>query len=132
MTDPEWVAFEVVLAVHEAQIAEHGGLSGIRDQGLLESALARPQNLYAYGNASLHDMAALYAIGLAKNHTFVDGNKRTAWIVCATFLELNGLVVIADQSSVVTMMLRAAEGTVNDEQFSAWLRKVSGCPVRIL
>lgn len=123
MTDPEWVAFEVVLAAHEAQIFEHGGLGGIRDQGLLESVLSRPRNLHAYADASLYDLAALYAIGLAKNHAFVDGNKRTAWVVCATFLELNGRSVIADQNTVVTMMLGVADGTVTENAFGAWLER---------
>jgi death on curing protein len=124
--NPEWVAYEVVLAIHEAQIAEHGGLMGIRDQGLLESALARPQNLHAYSTtADVCDLAAAYAIGLAKNHAFIDGKKRTAWVVCATFLELNGRSVIAGQNAVVTMMLGVAGGTVIDEAFSAWLQETT-------
>ena len=123
---PEWVSYEVVLAVHEAQIAEHGGLTGIRDQGLLESALARPQNLHAYSTtANVCDLAAAYAIGLAKNHAFIDGNKRTAWIVSATFLELNGRTVVAGQNEVVTIMLGVADGTVTDEAFSVWLQQSS-------
>lgn len=122
MNEPEWVDFEVVLAIHEAQLAEHGGSGGIRDRGLLESALARPRNLYHYSpDASLSRLAAAYALGIAKNHAFLDGNKRTAWVVCAVFLELNGRPVTAEQAKVVAMMLAAADGSVDEEQFGAWL-----------
>jgi death-on-curing protein len=120
--EPEWVTYDVVLAIHEAQLAEHGGSAGIRDQGLLDSALARPKNLYVYSeHVTLAQLAASYAIGLAKNHGFIDGNKRTAWVVCAVFLELNGIPVTADQASVVAMMLGVASGTVTEEQFAQWL-----------
>jgi death-on-curing protein len=122
MNEPEWVDFDVVLAIHEAQLAEHGGSGGIRDRGLLESALARPRNLYHYSpDASLGRLAAAYALGIAKNHAFVDGNKRTAWVVSAVFLELNGKPVTAEQAKVVAMMLAAADGSVDEEQFSTWL-----------
>jgi death on curing protein len=124
ISDPEWIAYEVVLAVHEAQLAEHGGSAGIRDQGLLESALMRPQNVFLYSpGATLYDLAASYAIGLAKNHAFVDGNKRTAWLACALFLELNGISMIAAQEDVVAIMLGVADGSVNEEQLSEWLRR---------
>jgi death-on-curing protein len=120
---PEWVNPDVVLAVHEAQLAEHGGLPGVRDQGMLESALARPQNVFAYcPESSLYELAAAYAFGFAKNHGFVDGNKRTAWVVCALFLELNGLQVIAEQDSVVRVMLRVADGSMSENQMASWLR----------
>ena len=122
MKEPEWIAYDVVLAIHEAQLAEHGGSPGVRDQGLLDSALARPQNLYSYGeHATLAQLAASYAVGIAKNHCFIDGNKRTAWVVCAVFLELNGIPVTADQASVVTMMLGVASGIVTEEQLAQWL-----------
>ena len=86
MKEPEWVSYDVVLAIHEAQLAEHGGSPGIRDQGLLDSALARPQNLHVYSEgATLAQLAASYAVGIAKNHGFIDGNKRTTWVVCAVF-----------------------------------------------
>ena len=85
MKEPEWIAYDVVLAIHEAQLAEHGGSPGIRDQGLLDSALARPQNLHVYSEgATLAQLAASYAVGIAKNHGFIDGNKRTTWVVCAS------------------------------------------------
>lgn len=122
MKEPRWVAYDVVLAIHEAQLAEHGGSPGIRDQGLLDSALAVPKNLYTYSeNATLAQLAASYTIGLAKNHDFIDGNKRTAWVVCAVFLELNRIPVAADQASVVTMMLGVASGTITEEKFTQWL-----------
>jgi death-on-curing protein len=121
--DPEWIAYEVVLAVHESQLAEHGGSAGVRDEGLLESALMRPQNIFLYSSeATLYEMAAAYAIGIAKNHAFVDGNKRTAWVVCALFLELNGIEVIASQADVVIAILGVASGAVDQEQLSAWLQ----------
>ena len=126
MKEPEWVAHDVALAIHEAQLAEHGGSPGTRDQGLLDSALVRPQNLYAYGeNVTLAQLAAAYAVGLAKNHAFIDGNKRTAWVVCAVFLELNGIPVTADQTIVVAMMLGIASGTVTEESFAHWLESQS-------
>ncbi len=122
MKQPQWIAYDVVLAIHEAQLAEHGGSAGIRDQGLLDSALARPRNLYAYSeHVTLSQLAASYAVGLAKNHGFIDGNKRTAWVVCAVFLELHEIPVTVDQASVVTMMLGVASGTVAEEQFARWL-----------
>ena len=122
MKEPEWVSYNVVLAIHETQLAEHGGSPGIRDQGLLDSALARPQNLHVYSEgATLVQLAASYAVGIAKNHGFIDGNKRTAWVVCAVFLELNGIPITADQASVVAMMLGVASGTVTEEQLAQWL-----------
>jgi death-on-curing protein len=123
VTAPEWVAYDVVLAIHEAQLAEHGGPAGIRDEGLLQSALAHPQNLYAYSETATIYLAAAYAIGLAKNHAFVDGNKRTAWVVCAVFLELNGVKVIATQEDVVSTILRLADGSIPEQEFTAWLRQ---------
>ena len=122
MNEPQWVSLAVVMAIHEAQLSEHGGATGVRDQGLLESALARPRQVYAYAdNPSLTRLAAAYAVGLAKNHAFVDGNKRTAWVVCATFLELNGREVTADQAGVVSIMLGVADSTVNEDQLIEWL-----------
>ncbi len=122
MSEPEWVDYDVVLAIREAQLAEHGGSGGIRDQGLLESALVRPRNLYHHSAAvNLSQLAAAYAFGIAKNHPFVDGNKRTAWVVCAVFLELNGRTVSADQAIVVAMMLGAADDSMSEDQLSAWM-----------
>ena len=126
MNEPEWIEYDVVLAIHEAQLAEHGGLPGIRDQGMLESALARPNNLFAYSpGASLRQLAAAYAVGIGKNHGFNDGNKRTAWVVCALFLELNGIAVIADQADVVRVMLEVASSTITEAQVVSWLEQAS-------
>jgi len=126
MNEPRWVSLSVVMAIHEAQLAEHGGSVGVRDQGLLESALARPQQIYAYTDApTLSRLASGYAFGLAKNHAFLDGNKRTAWVVCATFLELNGRRVLASQADVVTNMLGVADSSVNEEAFVGWLERNS-------
>ena len=124
MKEPEWIAIEVVLVIHEAQLAEHGGATGIRDRALLESALARPKNLFAYStNLSLNRLAGALAVGIAKNHAFLDGNKRTAWVVCALFLELNGVPVISDSAEVVSAMLAAADGKLTEEEFALWLDK---------
>ena len=120
----DWVNTEVVLAIHEAPLAEPGGLAGIRDRGMLESALARPQNRLAYSpDVSLHQLAAAYAFGLGKNHAFLDGNKRIAWLVCALFLELNGVSVIADQADVVRIVSTLVDGALSEEQFTAWLQQ---------
>lgn len=133
MREPRWVSLSVVLAIHEAQLSEHGGAAGIRDQGLLESALARPRQVYAYSeHPRLTNLAAAYAVGFARNHAFVDGNKRTAWVVCATFLELNGRQVTADQGEVVSMMLGVAEGSVGDDQLAAWLGQNSRTPRKVM
>jgi death-on-curing protein len=122
MKEPRWISLAVVMAVHEAQLSEHGGTNGVRDQGLLESALARPRQIYAYADQPrLTQLAAAYAVGFAKNHPFVDGNKRTAWVLCATFLELNGRRVTADQPSVVEIMLGVADGTITDDLMALWL-----------
>jgi death-on-curing protein len=122
--EPEWIEPDVVFAIHEAQLAEHGGLLGIRDRGLLESALARPKNLYNYSSGiALVHLAASYAAGIAKNHSFVDGNKRTAWVICAVFLELNGVGVDADQGEVVQMMLALANGSLAEKQLADWLKR---------
>ena len=126
MNEPKWIPLAVVMAIHEAQLAQHGGGVGVRDQGLLESALARPRQIHAYTeNPPLVRLAAAYAFGLAKNHAFVDGNKRTAWVVCATFLEVNGRKVTATQADVVTTMLGVADGSINEEVFAAWLERNS-------
>ncbi|HMC62716.1 MAG TPA: type II toxin-antitoxin system death-on-curing family toxin [Candidatus Solibacter sp.] len=102
------------------------GATGVRDQGLLESALARPRQVYAYADdPSLTRLAAAYAFGFAGNHAFVDGNKRTAWVVCATFLELNGREVTADQAGVVSIMLGVAGSTVSEDRRIEWLQQNS-------
>jgi death-on-curing protein len=111
-----------VLAIHEEQIAEHGGLAGVRDLPLLQSALARPQNLAAYGTPDVADLAASYAVSIARNHAFLDGNKRTAWVVAETFLLKNGYELIARDDDGVTAMLAVADGTMPEQEFAIWLR----------
>lgn len=127
MTEPEWVDAEVVECFHFEQIREHGGLHGIRDQGMLESALARPEQLWAYGNPKpdLCAMAAAYAFGLAKNHPYLDGNKRTAAITCELFLKLNGMVFTVDEVAKYPHYLALAAGEHTEESFCEWLRVVT-------
>lgn len=117
-----WIEPDVVLAIHDEQIDEHGGASGVRDQGLLESALARPQNLEAYGGPDVFLLAAAYAFGVAKNHPFVDGNKRTAFVLCELFLDLNGWTLAADDAACLAAMLALAAGELSEDEFAAWLR----------
>src|ERR1700719_3428211 len=99
MKEPRWILMQTVIAIHQRQIAEHGGLEGIRDQSLLESALKAPQNLYYYGNPkpSLADLAACYAYSLTRNHPFRDGNKRISLVTCELFLQINGMFLLATQ-----------------------------------
>jgi death on curing protein len=118
-----WVAETVVLAIHEAQLAEHGGIAGIRDQGLLSSALARPHNLEAYGeDPDAASLAAAYAFGIARNHPFLDGNKRTAFVVMELFLSLNGWNLEASDASCVGMMMTLAAGDLSEKMLAKWLR----------
>jgi death-on-curing protein len=119
-----WIQKELVLAVHERQLAEHGGSSGVRDATLLESALARPQQRYVYGDPQpdLADLAASLAHGLARNHPFVDGNKRTAAVMCETFVELNGHTLAATDLEMYPLYLGLATGEVGEGEFAAWLR----------
>jgi death-on-curing protein len=123
--EPTWVRDDVVRAIHLRQLAEHGGDGGLRDQGLLESALARPKNLLAYGDPEpdLPALAASYAFGIARNHPFIDGNKRTAYVVCRTFLLLNGLDVKASQENKYLTFLKLAQGDLSEEQLAEWLRE---------
>lgn len=123
MTGIVWLLDKTVLALHEEQLAEHGGRVGIRDRGLLESALLRPQQLAHYGDADIAALAAAYGFGLAKNHPFVDGNKRVAFVVVETFLLLNGVDLVADDTDCVTTMLNLAAGEIGEEHFAEWIRK---------
>lgn len=117
-----WIEKAVILAVHDEQLAEHGGRGGLRDDGLLESALARPQQLAAYGEPDLADLAAAYAVGLAKNHAFVDGNKRTAFVALELFLALNGSTLVADDADCVLTMLSVAAGDLDERGLANWIR----------
>jgi death-on-curing protein len=117
-----WVSLEVALAAHQEQIAEHGGGEGVRDQGMLESAMARPQNLAVYGDPDAVELAAAYAFGIARNHPFVDGNKRTAAVVSETFLALNGYTVGATDAELVVAFIALAAGELNEEEMADWFR----------
>lgn len=122
MSQWTWIEESVVWAVHEAQLAEHGGLAGVRDAGLLASALGRPINLAAYGEADAAALAAAYAFGLAKNHPFIDGNKRTAFVCAELFLALNGFALLAEDASCVSIMLALAGGELPETELATWLR----------
>ena len=122
MSQWTWIEESVVWAVHEAQLAEHGGLAGVRDAGLLASALARPVTLASYGDADAAALAAAYAFGIARNHPFIDGNKRTAFVCAELFLALNGLVLLAEDAACVSTMLTLAGGELPETEFADWLR----------
>ena len=117
-----WVALEVAQAAHLEQLAEHGGGTGVRDARLLDSAMARPQNLLAYGSPDAADLAAAYAYGIARNHPFVDGNKRTAAVVSETFLVLNGYELAANDAELVVAFLALAAGELSEEELADWFR----------
>lgn len=117
-----WIERAVILAIHDMQLAEHGGGSGIRDNNLLESALARPVNLAAYGNPDASALAAAYGYGISRNHAFIDGNKRTGFVAAELFLRLNGYQLVADDADCVLTMLAVAAGDLPEDAFSAWLR----------
>ena len=120
-----WLFEETVTAIHHRQVAEHGGGEGLRDEALLSSALARPQNLFAYGEPrpDLASLAAAYAYGIARNHPFVDGNKRTALVTARTFLILNGVDLDATQDDKVLTFLNLAEGVISEEELADWIRR---------
>lgn len=119
-----WILEETVRAIHSRQIAEHGGIDGIRDGGLLLSALARPQNLLAYSEeiSDISALAAAYSYGIARNHPFFDGNKRTAFVIMRTFLLLNGYDIKASQKEKYLIFLKLAEGNISEEELSAWIK----------
>ncbi len=120
-----WINKRLALAIHDRQLAEHGGGSGVRDEGLLDSALARPHQLFAYGDPppDLAALAASLAYGLARNHPFVDGNKRTAAVACETFIRLNSATLQADDLELYPLYLGLAEGSLDETGFADWLRK---------
>ena len=123
MTEFIWVLDAVVFALHDEQLAEHGGLSGIRDMGAVQSALSRPRNLASYdGCDDIARLAAAYAFGIAKNHGFLDGNKRTAFVIAALFLQENGLRLSSPEGEAAVMTLALASGEIPEEGFAAWLR----------
>lgn len=122
MTSWNWLREDVVRAFHDAQIAEHGGAQGVRDAGLLQSAMARPQHRVAYGEPDVAELAASYGYGIARNHPFVDGNPRAAFIAVELFLALNGQRLIADDKSSLMTMLDVAAGELDEDAFAAWIR----------
>lgn len=123
MADLIWVDAAVALAAHNEQLAEHGGAAGVRDPSMLESAMARPLNLLAYTDPDIADLVASYAFGIARNHPFIDGNKRTAAVVSETFLVLNGHSLTCSDVELVTTFLALAAGELTPEQLAAWFRQ---------
>lgn len=121
--DWRWVDLKVVHAIHETQLAHHGGGDGVRDPGALESACARAANLAFYAEPDAAELAAAYAYGIAKNHAFVDGNKRTAWVVARVFLADNGCRLTFQAKDAVTVMEQVAGGSVTEEQLALWFRQ---------
>jgi death on curing protein len=121
--EPRWISKRAVLALHSEQLAEHGGSDGIRDESLLDSALAKPQNVFAYAESpSVFTLAASYAFGIARNHAFIDGNKRTALVVSILFLNRNGWDIEARREEVYYTYLNLAAGSVSEEELAAWFR----------
>ena len=126
MREPVWIGKEFTLAIHEEMLVEFGGSAGIRDEGLLESALGKPKNLFVYGSPTLFDLAASYAFGLVRNHPFIDGNKRIGFMVAYTFLTRNGLLFTASEADAAAAVLSVAAGEMKEGEFSLWLEKNSG------
>jgi death-on-curing protein len=122
MKEPLWVSKKAVLAMHTAQLAEHGGSEGIRDETLFDSALAKPRNVFAYADQPdiICRLAASYAFGIARNHAFVDGNKRTALVVSLTFLDRNGWDIVASKEDVYFTFLHLADGSLTEDELTAW------------
>ncbi|MGF1633261.1 MAG: type II toxin-antitoxin system death-on-curing family toxin [Phycisphaerae bacterium] len=127
MDDPIWISVELAEAIHARQLAEHGGAEGVRDMNLLASAMSRPRNLFAYTDPTPDTcaMAAAYAFGIAKNHPFIDGSKRTSAVVCESFMNLNGLELQADDVTLYPIFLALAAGDSSEDELAAWLREHS-------
>jgi death-on-curing protein len=122
MTEPVWLTVELVIAFHDEQLREFGGPPGLRDAGMLESVLGRPQNKWSYGETDLAALAAAYAFGIARNHPFVDGNKRAALLALVTFLGLNGIEFVVDEAEAVVMIRDLAAGEVEEDGLARWIR----------
>lgn len=125
MTEPKWLLQSVIETIHDVQISEHGGLSGIRDEGLLNSALARPQNLYEYEQPDLYELAAAYAVALVRNHPFADGNKRTAFLAAYVFLNINSIIFTAPEAETTAIVIALAADELDQSQFAKWLKQHS-------
>lgn len=121
--EPKWLSIDIALAIHDRQLAEHGGITGVRDSGMLESALARPVNQWAYGEDDPARLAAAYAFGIARNHPFGDGNKRTAWVMARLFLRVNGHEIRFDPQDAIETVLALAAGTLAEDELADWFRK---------
>jgi len=127
MAEPIWVLLEAVKAIHNRQIAEHGGTTGVRDSELLESALAKPKNIYLYSKSqsSIPSLASAYAYAISKNHPFLDGNKRVALVVSIAFMKLNGWRVVASQEILYTTFWNLAAGKISEDELLLWFESVS-------
>jgi death-on-curing protein len=121
--EPVWLDAEVALAIHDRQLAEHGGASGVRDAGALESALARARNRWAYGEDDLSALGAAYAFGVARNHPFADGNKRTAWVLARLFLKLNAVELAFEANDAIRTVLALAAGELSEDELADWFRQ---------
>ena len=122
MTEPKWLTIQIITAIHDEQLAIHGGSAGLRDAGLLESALNRAKNKWAYESAELPEMAAAYGYGIARNHPFIDGNKRTSLLAIYTFLGVNGIDFVVPEADAAAMILSLAAGEVSEESLARWIR----------
>jgi death on curing protein len=122
MDEPFWLTRDIVIAIHDEQLAIHGGASGLRDEGMLASALDRPRNKWIYEQAELPELAAAYAFGMARNHPFVDGNKRTSLLALYTFLGVNGIDFIVPEAEAAAIILALAAGEVSEESLTRWIR----------
>lgn len=119
---PRFLSAELAQVIHDRQLAEHGGLAGVKDAGLLDSAIARPLNKHSYGEDDLCALAAAYAFGIARNHPFADGNKRTAWVMARLFLRLNGVTMAYDKADAIRMVLALAAGELPEDGVADWFR----------
>jgi death-on-curing protein len=122
MDEPFWLSRDIIVAIHDEQLAIHGGASGLRDEGMLASALDRPRNKWLYEQAEPADLAAAYAFGLARNHPFVDGNKRTSLLALYTFLGVNGIDFIVPEAEAAAIIIALAAGEVDEEGLTRWIR----------
>ena len=125
MTEPRWIDKRALLLLHDDDLAEHGGLPGLRDEGLLDSALARPLNLLAYGEPTMAALAAAYAFGIARNHPFADGNKRAAFLSIGLFTRINGIDFRPDKVEAYQIIFALAAGEITEEQLAAWIDRNS-------
>lgn len=127
MNEPRWLTTKILVAIHAEQLLRYGGPEGIRDLGMLESALDRPRNKWAYEQADMPSLAAAYAFGIARNHPFIDGNKRAAFLAFVVFLDINGIDFFAPEPEVVVAMLKLAAGEIDEDGFARWIRdRLSG------